>query len=203
MCSGRRAVCVPHDLHTLTSQRTPPVCHLSAGEDGKMRAAQESAALPNGTQKGVPLTIHSDCPRRLWDPNKRHRVKTRLSGKGQRCGERLELHTTGQQPLECGQRTAMSTAQPQPTASVGPQAAPCITNRKARGCQRKRPTRGSYESPQGCRDAYKCNNTKQSTGGQRRWYPNDDAIVNTSLLAASLKFCFVVLPSWNVNKRKY
>lgn len=137
-------------------ERHLSVCHLSAGEDGKMGAAQESAALPNGTQKGVPLTIHSDCPRRLWDPNKRHRVKTRLSGKGQRCGERLELHTTGQQPLECGQRTAMSTAQPQPAASVGPQAAPCITNRKARGCQRKRPTRGSYESPQGCRDAYKC-----------------------------------------------
>ena len=54
----------------------------------------------NHSQKGAVLTVHSDRPRRLRDPNKRHRVKTRFGREGERRGERLELHSAREQSLQ-------------------------------------------------------------------------------------------------------
>ena len=54
----------------------------------------------NHSQKGAVLTAHSDRPRRLRDPDERHRVKTRLGREGQCRGERLELHSAREQPLQ-------------------------------------------------------------------------------------------------------
>ena len=74
----------------------------------------------NHSQKGAVLTVHSDRPRRLRDPNKRHWVKTRFGREGERRGERLELHSTREQSL---QRAAEDAVSETPTLTQSPRSA--------------------------------------------------------------------------------
>lgn len=50
--------------------------------------------------RGTLLTIHSDHPCSLWDPDQCHRVQTRFRRKGECCRKRLELHSAGEKPLQ-------------------------------------------------------------------------------------------------------
>ena len=84
----------------------------------------------NHSQKGAVLTVHSDRPRRLWDPDERHRVKTRLGREGESRGERLELHSAREQPL---QRVAEDTVSAAPTLTQSPRSA----SRNARDSEHK------------------------------------------------------------------
>ena len=84
----------------------------------------------NHSQKGAVLTVHSDRPRRLRDPDERHRVKTRLGREGESRGERLELHSAREQPL---QRVAEDTVSAAPTLTQSPRSA----SRNARDSEHK------------------------------------------------------------------
>lgn len=97
----------PYALCTVHLRRT---LHGGAGVRGPR----------NQSQKGAVLTVHSDRPRRLRDPNERHRVKTRLSREGECRGERLELHSAREQPL---QRAAEDTVSAAPTRTQSPRSA--------------------------------------------------------------------------------
>lgn len=48
------------------------------------------------------LTVHGDRSSCLWESCDHHQVQTRFCQKGEPCGEQLEFHSSGQQPLQQG-----------------------------------------------------------------------------------------------------
>lgn len=93
-----------NNVHCITIKHHLTVRTRMLGDQGQASVRQDksSAILPNPNQKAIPLTVHSNRPSRLRDPNERHRVKTRLSRKGKCRRERLELHSACQEPLKRG-----------------------------------------------------------------------------------------------------
>lgn len=78
-----------------------------------MRQDRHSALPADLKSERNLLTVYSDGPSRPWDPNERHWVKSRFRWEGKCRGERLELHSTGEEPLKQGGWGAgMNTAQP-------------------------------------------------------------------------------------------
>ena len=119
-----RGECPPHPARSMwfvaCPTAPPSIRDLLTGED-------RNAGRHRSQQPPNLLTIHSNRPRRLRDPNKRHWVKTRLSREGERRGERFKLHSTREQPLE--QVTEDSSEHgpnpiPKPPLLVSPRLAP-------------------------------------------------------------------------------
>lgn len=170
-----RGGCPPHPARStwfMACPKAPPsIRDLLTGED-------RNAGQHRNQQPPNLLTIHSNRPRRLRDPNKRHWVKTRLSREGERRGERFKLNSTREQPLEQVTEDGNEHGPnpiPKPPLLVGPDRPPSIVPRPQESpgtLRRKRLISGSYKSPQGIVEmSSKCDEHKTISKWTALWVP--------------------------------